>query len=231
MVCEKVQRLKKLLSLKRRPNNLWRPEFGLLQRDQDFPRIEKGYPLFDTTFPFLRQKQSSFKKYKMPDPPKPPMRLPEEYNEDCFHELLGKFCFEVKGRFPDKGVKAEQEVFMTAFDLHLVGWLKVRSASIFGHVQGDAMALAYYKRWLEEKHLSPESGTIEWVRLFQVNTGLEPPLQYKHLIAIKDRRKYAAKKRHFWKGAEKLQAEQLETLSALHREKEERKLEHCTRNY
>jgi len=30
---------------------------------------------------------------------------------------------------------------------------------------------------LQEKHLSKEAGTIDWVRLFEYNTGLSTPLR------------------------------------------------------
>eukprot|EP00439_Symbiodinium_sp_Y106_P001213 s1860_g1.t1 len=88
---------------------------------------------------------------------------------------------EVKGIFHDKGYMAEKEVFDTAFQLHLVGWLKVRATFILGHVQGDTYALSYFKKYLEEKHLSREAGTIDWVRLWEYNTGLEVPLSYRVL--------------------------------------------------
>merc|ERR1712187_945503 len=96
-----------------------------------------------------------------------------------------------QGRFHKKGELAERETFEAAFNLHLVGWLKVRSTNILGHVQGDTFALSYFRRWLEEKHMSPEAGKLEWVRLWEMNLGLEPPLAYKMLTAVKDKRKYA----------------------------------------
>ncbi|OLQ08207.1 hypothetical protein AK812_SmicGene8299 [Symbiodinium microadriaticum] len=47
-----------------------------------------------------------------------------------------------------------------------------------------------------EKHLSREAGTIDWVRLWEYNTGLEVPLSYRVLWCDKDWRKYRTRKGH-----------------------------------
>mmetsp|Transcript_125101 Transcript_125101/g.348110 ORF Transcript_125101/g.348110 Transcript_125101/m.348110 type:complete len:235 (-) Transcript_125101:72-776(-) len=232
-VLRRLMRHKRQLGIQRKPNLQWREEFGMLQKGKDFPVIKKGWPIFDTVYdPAKNDPPSSFRKYKVPDPPPIVDRDPEGWSPETFHELLGKFQFEAHGYFPHKGDKAEKETFEAAFNLHLVGWLKVRTTNMLGHVQGDTYALSYFRRWLEEKHLSPEAGTLNWVRLWDMNTGLESPLKYQHLICVKDRRKYKSRKVHILATLDNKHLSALERESAVRRQKEEEFLDaNCVRNY
>eukprot|EP00927_Polykrikos_kofoidii_P074653 TRINITY_DN70689_c0_g1_i1.p1 TRINITY_DN70689_c0_g1~~TRINITY_DN70689_c0_g1_i1.p1 ORF type:complete len:234 (+),score=38.14 TRINITY_DN70689_c0_g1_i1:41-742(+) len=233
MVVTQIQRLKRILSVTRRPLREWRERRdGLFPHEKAFPRIRKGWPIMDDTFDIIKSKPTSFRKFRQaPTPPLEVPRLPEEYTPDNFHEMLGKFRFEGKCDIHDLEL-AEKEVFMAAFSLHLTGWVKVRKSHILGHVQGDTFALSYYRRWLEEKHLSQEAGTLEWVRLWEMNLGLQPPLKYSMLVSHKDHRKYATKKTHMLTQLEKVQGARFEAMSHEKREAEERILEKdCVRNY
>eukprot|EP00931_Biecheleriopsis_adriatica_P074495 TRINITY_DN48536_c0_g1_i1.p1 TRINITY_DN48536_c0_g1~~TRINITY_DN48536_c0_g1_i1.p1 ORF type:complete len:235 (-),score=45.51 TRINITY_DN48536_c0_g1_i1:93-797(-) len=233
VLLRKLTRLKRLLGMTRKPNNTWRQEYGLLQKSKDLPFIKKGWPQFDKPYdPVNSQIPPSFRVYKNPDPPRIKIsRNSEDYNEDNLHTLLGKFQFEAKGIFHSHGYIAEKEVFDTAFNLHLVGWLKVRNRFILGHVQGDTYALSYFRKYLEEKHLSREAGTVDWVRLWEFNTGLES-LAYKHLFCDKDRRKYKNRKIHILSTLEHLQINRLERESTERRKADQAFLDaNCVRNY
>ncbi|CAK8987657.1 unnamed protein product [Durusdinium trenchii] len=126
----------------------------------------------------------------------------------------------------------DAKVFDTALNLHLVGWLKIRTTFMLGHLQGDTYAMSYFKKYLEEKHLSPEAGTIEWVHVFDYNTGLSTPLHYKHLFCVKDWRKYRTRKAHIMSMFEKWQIRRLQQ-SSLKRYEEELKVveEQKVRNF
>lgn len=232
-VLRRLMRLKRQVGIQRKPNTEWREELGLLQPGKLLPFIRKGWPVFHTAYdPANLAAPSSQRKYNYPKPPPSVNRDPQGWTEDTIHELMGKFQFEAQGRFHKKGELAEKETFETAFNLHLVGWMKVRGTNILGHVQGDTFALSYFRRWLEEKHLSREAGTLEWVRFWDTNTGLEKPLQYKFLQCVKDRRKYKSRKVHILATLDKRQLELLERESAARRQREEEFLDaNCVRNY
>eukprot|EP00405_Crypthecodinium_cohnii_P009522 CAMPEP_0206444312 /NCGR_PEP_ID=MMETSP0324_2-20121206/14843_1 /ASSEMBLY_ACC=CAM_ASM_000836 /TAXON_ID=2866 /ORGANISM="Crypthecodinium cohnii, Strain Seligo" /LENGTH=230 /DNA_ID=CAMNT_0053912323 /DNA_START=130 /DNA_END=822 /DNA_ORIENTATION=+ len=202
---DKVQIVKRLPSNTRKPDTRWRPEPGLFRSPKIFPAMRKGRPLLtDDWNPSHKFIPRSFRLYKGVEAPKIPVdKDSSNYHEDNLHVLLGKFQFEAKGQFHDKGEPAEKEIFQAAFDLHLVGWLKVRSDFVLGHVQGDTFALSYFRKYLEEKHLSREAGDIDWVRLWNVNTGLQAPLEYKILFCEKDKRRYKNKKVHILAQLEK----------------------------
>merc|ERR1712137_869464 len=103
--------------------------------------------------------------------------------------------------------------FFAAFEMHLVGWLKVRSTTMIGHLQGDVYALSYFRKWLEEKHITPKAGIINALRIYEVNIGLDKPLEYKTLLCVKDKRKYGKRKIHMLAQLEKLQIQRLEQES------------------
>lgn len=233
MVQTRIGRLKRLLSITKRPNRFWRPDLGLLKEDKLLPKIVFGHPQFEKTYDVLDGRGSSFRQYRPPPKPKPFIsRDSADYTEDNLHELLGKFRFEATGIFWQRGEKAEREAFDTAYNLHLVGWLKVRKSFMLGHLQGDVFALSYFQRWLEEKHLSPEAGTMENVQLWEVNTGIDKPLKYGFLRCVKDRRMYGKKKVQIQKTIENEQVIRMERESALSRkEKESFQDEFCYRNY
>ncbi|CAK8987659.1 unnamed protein product [Durusdinium trenchii] len=232
---QKLGRFKRLLGQTRKPNTQWKPNYGVLTQPKLQPLIVDGYPQFEKPYdPALRETPPTQRKYRSPLPPNmiQASRLSEDYNEDNFHELQSKFQFEVKGFFPEKAYQAEKEVFDTALNLHLVGWLKIRTTFMLGHLQGDTYAMSYFKKYLEEKHLSPEAGTIEWVHVFDYNTGLSTPLHYKHLFCVKDWRKYRTRKAHIMSMFEKWQIRRLQQ-SSLKRYEEELKVveEQKVRNF
>mmetsp|Transcript_30347 Transcript_30347/g.79569 ORF Transcript_30347/g.79569 Transcript_30347/m.79569 type:complete len:237 (+) Transcript_30347:71-781(+) len=231
----KVDRFKRLLSLTTKPNTKWRQEFGLLKPDKQAAVMKKGWPQFDQVYDpaKVQDPPPTYKKYVPPPKPKPfIVKDSDYYHEDNLHELMGKFQFEVKGRFYKRGELAEREIFDAAFGLHLVGWLKVRSMGMLGHVQGDTVALSYFRRWLEEKHLSSSAGVIEWVRLWEINTGIELPLKYGHLVCVKDHRKYKTRKVHILATLEKSRLQRLVVDSAVRRQQEEAFLDaNCVRTY
>ncbi|CAE8586402.1 unnamed protein product [Polarella glacialis] len=234
VVLRKLMRLKRMLGMTKKPDISWKQEYGLLAKDKDLPYIKKGWPQFDKPYdPSNSKIPPSFKLYRAPMAPKSQVnRNSDDYSEENLHQLYGKFQFEVKGNFPNQGYTAEMEVFTTAFNLHLVGWLKIRERFMLGHVQGDTFALSYFKKWLEEKHLSTESGKMDWVRLWEFNTGIDVPLQYRHLFCDKDRRKYKNRKIHILSTLEKAQITRLERQSTERRQKEQAFLdENCVRNY
>ena len=110
--------------------------------------------------------------------------------------------------------------------------VKVRKTFMSGHMQGDWTALSYFQRWLTEKHLSREAGTIWAVEIYEVNTGLMQPLAYTSLMAVKDNRKYGKRKNQLLKTLERAQISALESQTALERRRrEEFTEEHCVRNY
>lgn len=227
------QKLKTLLSITRRRNRQWRPELGLLRPDKETPYMKLGHPVFDLPYTPFKPKGGSFRKYREPPKPKPPVsRDSDYYNEDNLPELRGKFRFEALGKFHKKGEIAEHETFHAAFGMHLVGWLKVRPTFMLGHLHGDVTALSYFRRWLEDKHLSSEAGAINQVRVFEVNTGIDRPLETNSLVAIKDRRKYGKRKIHLMMAMERAQVRRLQRQSALARQEREDFLDaHCVRNY
>mmetsp|Transcript_1992 Transcript_1992/g.3729 ORF Transcript_1992/g.3729 Transcript_1992/m.3729 type:complete len:236 (+) Transcript_1992:55-762(+) len=230
----KLMRLKRLLGMTRKPDNQWREDYGLLRKSKELPYIKKGWPQFEKPYdPTNSQIPPSFRQFQPTLAPQPKIsRNSDDYDEDHLHELYGKFQFEAKGSFHNHGYLAETEVFNTAFNLHLVGWLKVRRSHILGHVQGDTYALSYFKKYLEEKHLSREAGTIDWVRLWEFNTGLDLPLQYRHLFCDKDRRKYKNAKIHILATLENLQIARLERQSIERRKQDQKFLDDkCYRNY
>jgi len=230
----RITRLKRTLSQTHKPNTTWRPELGMFKPAKDLPFIKMGWPVFDHPYdPRQKLAPSSFRQYTPPVVEKPSvLRDLDDYGPDNFHELWGKFQFEAQGRYAKKGEVAEKETFTAAFDLHLVGWLKIRTNQMLGHVQGDVYALSYFRRWLEEKHISPEAGSTEWVRFWDTNTGLELPLRYNTLQCVKDQRKYKRKKIHLLKSLEKAQIAALESESAVRRQEEERFYDaNCVRNY
>mmetsp|Transcript_28694 Transcript_28694/g.67458 ORF Transcript_28694/g.67458 Transcript_28694/m.67458 type:complete len:235 (-) Transcript_28694:127-831(-) len=229
----KLARYKRLIGQSKKPNPEWRQWDGLLRPPKLHPTFERGYPQFEKPFdPANRLTPASQRKWRPPPQPRIVSRNSDDYNQDNLHELKSKFQFEVKGIFHDKGYMAEKEVFDTAFQLHLVGWLKVRATFILGHVQGDTYALSYFKKYLEEKHLSREAGTIDWVRLWEYNTGLEVPLSYRVLWCDKDWRKYRTRKGHMLSMFEKLQIREMEKRSSERRREELAHLDaNCHRNY
>merc|ERR1712031_27560 len=109
--------------------------------------------------------------------------------------MFGKFRFEVQGRFSQNGEIFEKEAFEVAFGLFLLGWFKCRSNFAIGHLQGDVFALAYMRRWLEERHLSAEAGRVDSVSFPEENLGLSE-IVYKRLVCVKDWRKFGTKKQH-----------------------------------
>lgn len=232
VVVRLLGRIKRNMGITRRKNTEWRPHAGILQEPKQTPEIVFGTPQFETTWDVLNGRGSSFRRYRPPPKPLTVSRNPEDYNAENFHTLMGKFRFEAFGLFHKRGENAEKEAFDAAFDLHLVGWMKVRKTFMLGHVQGDVYALSYFQRWLEEKHLTPEAGTIQTLRFWEVNTGLDTPLEYGFLRCVKDHRRYGKKKVHIQKVVERQHIGIMERNTALDRKQHEAFMDdHCVRNY
>eukprot|EP00747_Dinoflagellata_sp_TGD_P166082 gnl/TRDRNA2_/TRDRNA2_188334_c0_seq1.p1 gnl/TRDRNA2_/TRDRNA2_188334_c0~~gnl/TRDRNA2_/TRDRNA2_188334_c0_seq1.p1 ORF type:complete len:268 (+),score=52.62 gnl/TRDRNA2_/TRDRNA2_188334_c0_seq1:107-910(+) len=242
MVQSKQSMMKRLTSITRRPgleSGGWRENtYSLLRTDPQRAEIKMGWPVFHQTYDIIQSRPTSFRKYRPPVRPPTRARRDSEYydveagEDPPFHELIGKFRFEASGHFYGNAEAAEKEIFTTAFNLHLVGWLKARQTTLSGHLQGDTFALSFFQRWLEEKHLSETSGHVDHVRIFEANTGLDQPLVYRHLQCVKDRRKYGKKKIHLKTAIETMQVERFVRESAQKRQDEERFLdEHAVRDY
>mmetsp|Transcript_25740 Transcript_25740/g.67376 ORF Transcript_25740/g.67376 Transcript_25740/m.67376 type:complete len:241 (-) Transcript_25740:79-801(-) len=238
-VLQGVTKLRRNVAITKRVNMGWRPPRSLFYEGKNLPTLEMGYPMLHTNYDILNRRSSGFRKYMPPNAPRPPVvRDADAYaphGEDGkipIAELLGKFRFMVPGYFVQNGELAEMEAFTTAIDLHLVGWMKVRKTFMSGHMQGDWTALSYFQRWLTEKHLSREAGTIRAVEIYEVNTGLMHPLVYTSLMTVKDNRKYGKRKNQLLKTLERAQISALESQTALERRRrEEFTEEHCVRNY
>lgn len=250
MVAQQLTKLKRLLSITPRPNEVWKQNDGVLRLPKQLPYIKQGLPVMGPPPVWLEAPPTgSFRKYR--GPPKQHshtvLRDPNAYSPDGdpipheilgeqptipFHELIGKFRFEVQGRFFNNAENAEREAFWTAFDLHLKGWLKVRKNFMLGHLQGDVYALAYFRRWLEEKRLTRTAGVIHGLRIHEVNIGLTKPLQFGNLTCIKDKRKYGKRKVHLLMSMEQTQIAKLERDSVLKRREEEEELDRsAVQNY
>lgn len=213
-VWDKVTKLKRLLGVTKRVNTAWRADAGLLREPKANPGFRKGRAVFDKPYdPKDIQAASSFRQYVGPRKARVNVPKDDEFYINDFEkvwQLFGKFQFEVGGHFPKDAELAEREVFDAAFRLNLVGWMKVRPAFMLGHVQGDVLSLAYFRKWLEQKHMTPAAGTMSSVNIWQENTGIRPPLDYKNLFCIKDRRRYKNKKVHLLTALERQQIREFE---------------------
>jgi hypothetical protein len=107
--------------------------------------------------------------------------------------MRGKFQFHISGNFPDGGRDLEEELFTTASDLFLLGFMKVRSRYALGHFQGDVYSLSYMRKWIGDR--CNKSGKIEHVHIFDDSYGL-PECRYDKLECIRDWRSPVRRKQH-----------------------------------
>ena len=157
------------------------------RRVMDFKR---GVPIFSRTVDTIQNLATGNRQYKQPVKKAP---LITDYTEQNYHEMMGKFQFHLNGSFPEGGRYLENELHQTASDLHLLGFMKVRSMYAMGHLQGDVYALSYMRKWMEDKY--NKSGRIDSVHIFEDSYGL-PELRYSKLECIKDWRSPVRRRQH-----------------------------------
>jgi len=181
----------------------WRPAPSLLTDPYNYKlRFSRGYPIFETQSITGRQDQGSQRKFTI----KAPRYVPKtDYDESNFHEVQGKFRFSLTGRFPSGGALFEAEVFKAADDLFLSGNLKCRANFVRGELQGDANALSYMQKWLEQGHNSLEAGRITSCSFSDHNFGVPPPTD-RILRCVKDWRKHRIRVQQTEKSAAKMAA-------------------------
>jgi hypothetical protein len=107
--------------------------------------------------------------------------------------MNAKFQFRINGHFPEGGTSLEEELHKVASDLFLLGFIKVRSRYAIGHLQGDAYATSYMRKWMEDRCNS--SGKIDSVHVFDDSYGI-PEFRYTKLECIKDWRSPIRRKQH-----------------------------------
>ncbi|KAL8269990.1 hypothetical protein Esti_006090 [Eimeria stiedai] len=207
------------------PDPRRRPPPSLLDSPPITAPLKKGVPQLDAQFDTLNTIVTGFRKYQAPPEKLPPLR--RDYTEKTFHELFGKFRFEVLGSFPYEGTLFRDQMLRVARDLFIVGWVKCRSKFAIGHLQGDAYALSYFRRWLEV-HAEENISSISF---FDESLGLRS-LDYEQVAAVNDYRSPAKKKLHMLVAAEKRKALLLERDSQRRAAAHQQFIdEHCVRNY
>lgn len=149
------------------PDPRRRPPPSLLDPPPVAAPLKKGVPQLNTQFDTLNTIVTGFRKYQLPPEKLPP--LGRDFDEKNWHELFGKFRFELLGFFPHNGDLLRDKLLRVARDLFIVGWVKCRSQFAIGHLQGDVYALSYIRRWLEI-HAEEE---ITGLKIFDENIGLQ----------------------------------------------------------
>lgn len=224
MVVTTKNKIKIALSVARKVNMQWRPpnfhdHLNLIHPEpQMLRKHNKGMPDFGAQEDVLQSKVNSFRSYKRPIPSFDRKKYFDELKERMspgkdapIHELHGKFKFLLQGDFRENGEVLEEEMFKAGFDMHLVGWMKVRSNFAMGHFQGDLLALSSMQRWIAQRHLSRQAGRITSHKFTSENWGLSPEyvgtktnvndypipcMRYRHLRCKKDWRRTNTKKMH-----------------------------------
>nr|PUA90849.1 hypothetical protein TGBR9_249790 [Toxoplasma gondii TgCATBr9] len=221
----KVRAILNLSVEQRQPNPLRAPRKSLLDPPPCVAPLEKGNPKLDRQFDTLNRSITGFRKYKAPHTTAP--RVVRDRDETNFHEMLGKFRFDLQGSFKENGDMLRDSLLQVGRDLFLVGWVKCRSRFATGHIQGDVHALSYMRRYLE-KHVDE---SVSSVRFYEENFGM-PLLEYERLSAVNDFRAPGKKQQHALRAAEKNKAKKLEQESLHHAQELERFYEeNCIRNY
>ena len=172
-------------------------------------QFDRGDPVFDAKPDTGPKSISGQRKYREV---KPRVQLKTDYDESDFHEMQGRFKFELKGTFYQAGEVFESECFKAADDLWLTGYIKSRGSFVTGDLQGDVYALSYMQKWLEQGHHSEEAGKVESVRLFEENYGV-PDLRKRCLVCVKDWRKHYSKRDQFKQKKLTEKVEELKTRS------------------
>jgi len=180
--------------------------------------FKRGLPIFSSTVDTIQNLATGNRQYK---PPKKQTPLLTDYDENTCHQMRGKFQFHISGHFPHGGAETERELFTTASDLFLVGFMKVRSTYAMGHLQGDVFALSYMRKWFQDRCNS--CGTINNVHIFDDSYGL-PELRYDKLECIRDWRSPIRRKQHMESLREEAKLHELERRTR-ERESQQEKLE------
>lgn len=246
MVATRKAKIKCGMAVTRRVNKQFRPpnfhdHMNLIHETPAMCPLKKGLPDFNIGEDVIKSRSRSYRSYKKA-PPQIDRRV---YFEDLkermkgenapFHELHGKFHFLLQGSFHQKGEIFEEELFNAAFNMHLVGWMKVRSNFAKGHFQGDLLAISAMQRWIMQKHLSRKAGEIHSHEFSSENWGLAPiypgtkyngmypipHLRYRTLVCVKDWRKSNTRKMHRMLVNARGNVRKMEAESALLRAKQE----------
>ena len=169
----------------------YRPSPTLLdaapRRVVDFKR---GVPVFSKAIDTIQNLATGNRQYRQVSKPVP---VCSDYDEETFHQMKGKFQFYISGSFPGGGSAFESEFHQAAADLHLVGFMKVRSKYAIGHFQGDVISLSYIRKWMEDGYNN--SGIVDKVHIFDDSYGI-PEFRYLKLECIKDWRSPIRRKQH-----------------------------------
>jgi hypothetical protein len=201
------------LSLAKKHIPGWRPKLSSLDAIDSLrmrPFFSKGYPVFTDEKNELGPKSvSGQRKYKMPQKK---IEFKSDYDLENMHEMQGRFKFEIWGKFPELGTLFEKEVFKTADDLYLTGWLKCRGAFVKGDLQGDVTALGYMQKWLREGHHSNKAGQVDTFKITEENYGV-PDLPARTLRCVKDWRKFYTKRDQHKAAQVKLDVEAMKNRS------------------
>ena len=152
--------------------------------------FKRGVPVFSKTVDTIQNFATGNRQYK---PPPKKVQVITAYDETNYHDMVGKFQFHLEGQFPNYGRELENELFTTASDLFLVGFMKVRAEYALGHLQGDVFALSYMRKWLENRYNG--SGIIHDVHIFGDSYGV-PEYRYSRLECIKDWRSPVRRRQH-----------------------------------
>ncbi|KAL8424567.1 hypothetical protein Efla_005673 [Eimeria flavescens] len=207
------------------PDPRRRPPPSLLDPPTIAAPLKRGVPQLDAQFDTLNTTVTGFRKYRAPPVKPPPLR--RDFTEKTFHELFGKFRFEVLGAFPYNGDVFRDKLLRVSRDLFIVGWIKCRAKFAIGHLQGDVYALSYLRRWLEVH--ADES--ISSVSIFDEAIGLQA-LDYEQIAAVNDYRSPAKLKLHMLMAAERRKAFLLERDSQQRAAAHQQFIDqHCIRDY
>jgi hypothetical protein len=166
--------------------------------------FKRGVPVFSDEVDTIQNFATGNRQYK-PQVKKAPVVT--EYDSSNFNEMLAKFQFRLEGFFPQGGTAIEAEIHKVASDLFLVGFIKVRSRYAIGHLQGDAYAMSYMRKWMEDR--CNTSGKMESVHIFGDSYGI-PEFRYSKLECIKDWRSPVRRRQHMESIREEGRIKQLE---------------------
>eukprot|EP01066_Platyproteum_vivax_P010740 Platyproteum_vivax@DN4842_c0_g1_i1.p1 len=188
---KKIQRFYKL-SIERQPKPMARPTRNMTFDPPLMPKFRKGVPQFEHIFDTVLTKAAGFRQYKPPPAGKFITPVFTHVNPTNWHNVKGRFRFELQGYFDDKGKVYEKELANLAKELQLVGWIKCRGKFCLGHFQGDSVALSYAMKWITEHQ---KGANVNFQRFFDDNYGIKK-LDYPNFVSVKDWRRPPTKKIH-----------------------------------
>uniref|UniRef100_A0A0G4HDV9 Acylphosphatase-like domain-containing protein n=1 Tax=Chromera velia CCMP2878 TaxID=1169474 RepID=A0A0G4HDV9_9ALVE len=212
-------------TLQRKGNPQFRPVKNLLTDPPNILHCPKGIPQFGGLWDVNKSKARAFRKVNMAAP----KRVRRDYTMKDWHEMLGRFRFQIDGSFEGDG-----EVYAKAFrqvcaDLWLVGWVKARGGFVTGHLQGDVYALSHMKKWISDR--CGDGAAIENYRFFDENFAIAA-VEYTNLKIVRDLRKPAKKKEHALVRLQSEMNEEAQLESEARRNEEQQYLDdNCVRNY